>query len=247
MADCSHRALVDRSSYFCSLGGYARKGWTHFSGSHGETDNTFVIAVASIFLTVCSAAFVFQLRGVGMKKALLLSIAILCISSLAFAQPGSIGVFADPAGLGCDIFDTAPGLVMVYIIHVYSPGATASQFKVEANHLMTYLAELVTAPYIGIGSSPFGIAIAYGGCFPSPNMILTLQYFASGVSPPCGYVRVVDDPTAIPPGIYVTDCDSPPNLLTATGGSASVNPDPSCNCDIPVEETSWGQIKSLYQ
>ena len=43
-----------------------------------------------------------------MKKALLLSIAILCVSSLAFAQMGSIGVFADPAGTVCDLMDAMP-------------------------------------------------------------------------------------------------------------------------------------------
>jgi hypothetical protein len=78
-------------------------------------------------------------------------------------------------------------------------------------------------------------------------MILTIQFFAQGLSGPCSYCQVMADPTATPPGIYVTDCSSPPLLLNATGGDVVINPIPGCFCNIPVEETSWGQIKSLYQ
>ena len=185
-----------------------------------------------------------------MKKALLLSITILCISSLAFAQPGGIGVFADPMGTSCDLLDAAPGLVLIYVVHVYSPGATASQFSVLESHAMTYLSEAVTAPYIKIGTCTgafAGCAIAYGGCYPSPNMILTLQYFASGITPPCGYIKIREDVAAGKTDVLVTDCADPPNLLVATGGEGFINNDGSCPCNIPVEETSWGQIKSLYK
>jgi hypothetical protein len=215
-----------------------------------RNNNTLAIAVASSLLTVCSAAFVFQLRGVGMKKALLLTIALLCISSLVFAQAGSIGVFADPGGAVCDLVDF-PGLVVIYVVHVYTPGATGSQFSLTENHLMTYLAETVTAPYLKIGTcagpAGFGCAIAYGGCYASPNMMLMVQYFGNGITPPCGTIQVDVDYTAAIPGMYVSDCADPPNLLTGTGGTAFINNDGSCPCNIPVEETSWGQIKSLYK
>lgn len=188
-----------------------------------------------------------------MKRFMLLSIGLLLVSSLAFAQTGSIGLFSDVMGTNCDVYDSAPGLVLVYVVHVYTPGATASQFIVADmwGNTMTYLSEAVTAPYIKIGTcagpAATGCAIAYGGCVGSPNMILTLQYFASGTTPTCSYLQVMADPSATPPGIYVTDCADPPNLLTATGGDVVLNPDATCMCDIPVEETSWGQIKSLYQ
>jgi hypothetical protein len=184
-----------------------------------------------------------------MRKLLLLSLVILCVSSFAFAQPpGSIGLFADPGATTCDVYDV-PGLLLIYVVHVYTPGATGAQFRVVcawgAN--LTYLSDAVTPPYISIGNSQTGIAIAYGMCVPSPNMILTLQFFAQGLSGPCSYCQVMEDPTANPPGIYVTDCASPPNLLTATGGDVVINPEPGCYCNIPIEETSWGQIKSLYK
>ncbi|MFH1754816.1 MAG: hypothetical protein ABIA59_03855 [Candidatus Latescibacterota bacterium] len=186
-----------------------------------------------------------------MKKALLLAICLLTIASMAFAQAGSIGVYADPMATVCNLTDTAPGLKLVYVVHVASPGATAAQFSIDEVHAMTYLAEAVTAPYIKIGTcagpAGFGCAIAYGMCKASPNMIITLQYFASGLTAPCGYFRVVEDFSAGKTDVLTTDCASPPNLLIATGGMAFINNNGSCPCDVPVEETSWGQIKSLYQ
>ncbi|MFH1754817.1 MAG: hypothetical protein ABIA59_03860 [Candidatus Latescibacterota bacterium] len=191
-----------------------------------------------------------------MKRALLLSVCLLVVASMAFAQAGSIGVFADPAGASCNLTDTAPGLKLVYVVHVYSPGATASQFRVtaDAGMLMTYLAEAVTAPYIKIGTcagpAGTGCAIAYGSCVASPNMVLTVQYFASGLTTPCAMFHVLPDISTIPPktSVLVTNCAVPtPALLIATGGEAYVNNNGSCPCNVPVEETSWGQIKSLYQ
>jgi hypothetical protein len=172
---------------------------------------------------------------------------------MAFAQTGSIGLFSDVAGTICDVYDPGGILVMVYVVHVYTPGATGAQFIVADmwGNAMTYIAETVTAPYLKIGTcagpGATGCAIAYGACMPSPNMMLMIQYFSMGMTPPCSYLQVMADPTATPPGIYVTDCSDPPNLLAATGGDVVINPIAGCFCDIPVEETSWGQIKNLYQ
>lgn len=184
---------------------------------------------------------------------LLLSMVLLFISSLTFAQPGSIGLFSAPTGTNCDLYDTMPGLVLVYVVHVFTPGATAAQFRVASlwGNAMTYLAESPTAPYIKIGtcySNTGGCAIAYGGCMGSPNMILTIQFFASGLTPPCSYLQVMPDITPpAKPAVLVTDCADPPHLLNATGGDVVINPQAGCFCNIPVEETSWGQIKSLYK
>jgi len=164
---------------------------------------------------------------------------------------GSIGVFADPAGTVCDLTDQVPGLKTVYVVQIYSIGSTAAQFSLEENHSMMYLSETPTAPYIKIGTcagpSGYGCAIAYGGCYPSPNMILTVSYFAQALTPTCGWIKVVPDVTVSPPVLATTDCSSPPHLFDVTGGMAYINNDGSCPCNVPVEETSWGQIKSLYK
>jgi hypothetical protein len=183
-----------------------------------------------------------------MNRVLLLFAFLVLSTSSIFAQiPGSIGIFADPAGMDSYIEDQTPGLVNAYVVHVFSSGATASQFKVtwSADMLMSYLAEKVTDPYIGIGTATSGIAIAYGLCIASPNMILTISFFAQGLSGECAEFRVVEDPATSPPGIYVTDCADPPHLLNSTGGLAYVNPGPACT--NKVENSTWGNIKSLFR
>jgi hypothetical protein len=186
-----------------------------------------------------------------MKRGLLLTVSLLAIAGIAFAQPGSVGIFADAGGATCDLSDATPGLYSVYVVHVNSPAATASQFSVawDAGMNMTYLSEAVTPPYIGIGNAQAGIAIAYGSCISlAANMILTFSFFAQATSANDVFFHVLPDVSTTPPKthVLVTDCASPPLLLNATGGEAILNNtgDP---CDVPIEETSWGQIKSLYQ
>jgi hypothetical protein len=170
-------------------------------------------------------------------KATLLSF-LLLITSLngSFAQPGAIGIFSNVTGDDCELSDQAPGLLPVYIVHVNTPGAIGAQFSVawQPCMAMTYLSEAVTAPYIKIGTcagpSANGCAIAFGSCVSGPNMILTIQFFASGVTPACCWMHVATDPTASPPGIYIADCEDPPNVLIARGGEAVINNDGSCPC-----------------
>ena len=187
-----------------------------------------------------------------MKIALIIILCLLFTANLASAQiAGQIVIAADPNGLNCDIYDTAPGMLQVYVLHMFTPGASGCQFSVNDSEVASdwvYLTELVTVPFLSIGNARDGIAITYGGCSASPLMVLTLTYFGNGTAGSCSYLKIEADPTASPPGIYVVDCVYPvPNLLTTTGGMAVVNPDGSCNCDVPAENTSWGQIKHIYK
>jgi hypothetical protein len=188
-----------------------------------------------------------------MKRSLLIAFVLLFGTNIVTSQPlGSIGLFADEGASSCSVYDIIPAFVItIYVVHVHTPGAAGAQFMVDhwswgAN--LTVLVETVTPPYIHVGNSETGISIGYGGmCVPAPNMILTISYLGSGQSLPCSYILVMPAPTAGPPGIYVTDCATPPNLLNATGGALLVNPMLDCNCSIPVEETTWGRVKALYQ
>jgi hypothetical protein len=192
------------------------------------------------------------------NRILLVVFLLLFTATSAMAQPGWIGVFADAGGTSGDIQDTVPGLLTVYIVHVNTPGATACQFSMPHPWCFgaTYLSEAPTPPYIAIGNSQTGVAIAYGGCIPGPNHVLTIQYFGQGDTPSCCCLYVEPDPTATPPGIYVTDCSDPPLLLEAHGGITAINsnsgctdwylPDGCINDPVPVEDTSWGAIKAIY-
>ncbi len=196
-----------------------------------------------------------------MIRLLLISYCIIaCFAASAVAQLGALTLSADPSAQTCGISDETPGLLLIYVVHVYTPGATACQFKVREPSCsgLTYLSEAVTAPYIKIGTcsgpNATGCAIAYGLCVPAPNMVLTIQYFAQGLTPNCCCMYMYPDPTANPPGIYVTDCADPPNLFTTDGFGIIINEDSSClgcrfdDCinPVPVENTTWGSIKALF-
>ena len=182
-----------------------------------------------------------------MKKVALLTVAMLCVASLAFAQAGSIGIYGDALGTDCYISDSIPGLLNVYVVHVNTPAATASQFSVPtpACFLAPFLSSSSPFP-VAIGNPATGIAIGYGGCFTGPIHVLTLQYFAQGLTGPCCFIDVFPDVTLS--DIQVVDCAS--NLLAATALNGVVNGDGSCECGIPptvpTQDTTWGQMKALY-
>jgi hypothetical protein len=176
-----------------------------------------------------------------------LALAVVCTASLAFAQPqaGTIGIFGDNQGMNCYLYDQAPGLTPYYIVHVYTPGATASQFAAPKPSCLgaSWLSD--TAVFtVTIGSSQTGVSVGYGTCRVGPIHVLTLNYFTMGTTALCCMYPVVADPTATPPGIYVVDCDY--NLLVGNGCYGIVNTDGICHCATPAQETTWGQVKSLY-
>lgn len=181
-----------------------------------------------------------------MKKALLLSLVLVFGASMAFAQAGSIGIFADNAGLGCNLADPGPALTPYYIVHVNTPGATASQYSAPKPTCFTaqWLSDTNAFP-VTVGNSQIGVSVGYGSCKVSPILLQTLNYFTNGATPNCCYYPVLADPTATPPGIYVVDCQD--QLLTATGGKGIIKSLQTCNCNVPAEETTWGQVKALYE
>ena len=181
-----------------------------------------------------------------MRRTLLLTMSVLFCASLVLAQAGSIGVFADQTGVTCDF--TLPGTVFnLFVVHVNSPGATQSKFQVvEANGAsLVYFGDSYPPGYTVSGNTQTGITITYPTCTLSPHWIVSMLYFASSSSAPCGIVKVVPHPGET--GVLAWDCAVPPNQQVASGWSLILNPDGSCTCaTIPVEETTWGQIKALY-
>ena len=186
-----------------------------------------------------------------MRRLLFVAFVLLFGSSLALAQGGVIGLYADPAGTECNVNDL-PGLIFIYVIHQYFPqGATSAEFMVNpaAGANMIFLTDIIPNPYIAWGNSQTGITIVFAGCVTTPNLILTMEYFGQGISPQCSLYEVLPDPAAAPPGeVWIWDCTPPSgNQIRATGGLIYVNPDPvQCSCTVPVEKTTWGGLKALY-
>jgi hypothetical protein len=185
-----------------------------------------------------------------MRKMILVAFALLCFSNLALAfAPGQIIMSRVQHGLDCQGYDTGPGIFEVFLHHGWTTGSTASQFRIEWEPCltMTYLSETVSPPYLSIGSAQTGISIAYGSCKYNVFYIMKLTFFAYGTTSDCCQMLVVENPSANPPGINVTDCEDPPNLWNTFGSGFVVNPTGLCYCEIPVENTTWGRIKNLYE
>lgn len=182
-----------------------------------------------------------------MKKLILLSFGIILCAGIAYGQGGYIGLFVDPVYTACEFDDVIPALVPVYAVHKSTPGSTASQWRLQTGNGFNciFTGSIVHMP-TSIGDVNSGISLGYGGCFSSDILLVTVNYFCQGISPPCASVEVVGDPGSGSGLIEVVDCDFV--LWTAHGSLLYVNPDGSCDCGeiVPAQKTSWGEIKSLY-
>ncbi len=182
-----------------------------------------------------------------MKRVLLLSLGIILSAGMAFGQAGYIGLYSDFGYTNCTMYDT-PGLQTIYAVHKASTGSTASQFRIAVDPGMTCITVGVINGFpTTIGSPETGISVAYGACFSSDILLLTWNFLCSGTSATCSMLRIVPDPSALSGTIEVVDCDQ--FKLVGGGSIMYVNPDGNCDCGeiVPVRESSWGAIKSLYQ
>jgi hypothetical protein len=181
-----------------------------------------------------------------MKTALLLTLVLALGATVAFAQwweNGDIGIFADAAGMDCNLSD-APGLLNVYFLHVNATGAVHSQWAaphpacLSAEHMSD-----VSAFPVHIGDTETGIIVGYDTC-KIGTFLMTATYNVLAPASECCRWLVVPDPSVPSGKIEIGDCsfwwEYPP------GGQAIINSTPDCTCSVPTEDTTWGQVKALY-
>jgi hypothetical protein len=187
-----------------------------------------------------------------MKKALLLTLALICCASFAFAQGGSVSVFADAGGTGCNI--TEAGFVQLYYFHKFAPGVTAVEFRGDISGTVgwNFFGDNTTwtlkqGRFDGEPGVAGGCAIAYGACLSGDIYLGSAAYGVPGLTPACTLVPVVAHGTPSGGATTPVAVDCFDNLIAATGGAVIINWNQTCNCDVPNEESSWGQIKALYE
>lgn len=182
-----------------------------------------------------------------MKKVLLLAMALTMVASLSFAQTGGhIGLYSDsPSYADCNLLAPPFALLNVYVVHQLTD-ANGSQFKLVDNGTGLTKTGYTSAHTLVIGSDPFvETAVTYdgGGCpHVTPILIGTIGYFHQGTAVPCSTIEVIDAPTILE--IRSLGCDGVERV--ATGGVLTVEGDESCPCIVGTEETTWGQMKALY-
>lgn len=189
-----------------------------------------------------------------MKKGLLLALAILCCASLVFAQsPGSVAVYADADGASCEFSAIGGNFLQLYYFQAGSPGATAVEFvsTIASAASLNFFGD--NSPWtLKQGNFDAGCSIAYGGCQSGDIYLGSSAYAVLATPADCTVFYVTGHPVPSIEGStspIMVDCGDPSSLVELNGSFGVLNPNGECPCPgtIPNEESSWGQIKSLYQ
>jgi hypothetical protein len=180
-----------------------------------------------------------------MKKVLLLTVAILFAASAASAQIGVIGIYGDAGPGDCAIAYGAVNTIQtIWVYHALTGGAKASKWAAPqpACFNALYLAD-VDVYGVSLGSSQVEKDIGYGVCEVGTFQILGINYLSFGGGAVCCEYPVVPAPSL---GIVqAVDC-ADVEVTSGSGASGTINPDGTCPCAVPTEETTWGTVKALY-
>jgi len=163
---------------------------------------------------------------------------------------GAIMLHSDSSGTSCNITGNPMGLVWVYVFHSFHNGVTASRFMIQDNGtgLVWILDELQHGGTLAIDNTNIGGSFAYGECVTTDFNFVNVLYTGQGTADICSSLEVVPDPKGPWGTIDAVTC-SPKELFTADSSTLTVNCPNEDRCEgvLPVESTTWGQIKALYE
>ena len=186
-----------------------------------------------------------------MKRILLLTVAMLACASLAFAQGGTIGVFADNAGTNCSLTATAFSTA-AFIVH-FNSTVKGVQFKAPEPMCFTgwtLLSAGVNSSAVPVGDFRNGLAMGFANCQASPLLCVSLTYYdiagggqgGGSATACCEWPVLASAESGL---IEIVDCSDA--LVYGTGQSGIFASSDLCPCGIsPTENSTWGKVKSLY-
>jgi len=181
-----------------------------------------------------------------MMRLLVVLVALaMLLSSTALAQrPGTIAVFSDAGGTDCNFVDDG-GLLQVHMFHIFHDDVLASRFMLDVSLTDWFFLGDFMVFEIVVDGSTTGVGVYYGTCQTGPTYLGYAQFFGS-TAPACTPIGIVAHPNSYTGEVDVADCYG--TYHPATGREGVVNPDQSCMCSppVPVEQTTWGQIKAQY-
>ena len=182
-------------------------------------------------------------------RAVFLTLFILIFAGPAYAPvPTFVGLFAEESSWDCWI-DADTNLVDVYVRCEGFGEFTEVSFRIDNNTTLIRLSEECPIGATCVGDSETGITVSMP-CANENNglVLLKVTYIGSGDSPACSRLKI------FPPGdtgewLQFFDCGTVAS--PADGGWLLIRPDGTTGCTgcdmwTPVENTTWGTIKSLY-
>ena len=167
-----------------------------------------------------------------MKRILLLFVSLVLISSAAMAD--HIGAYSDASGAGCTL--SAGFSTSATIIHKFTVGATGCRFKVTFPAGSTFFSFTTSYTPVG-GDFEHDYEVGYGSCLSGSivvgNIVAILTPGIVAVLPPDTFTHA-----------DAVNCSFA--YVFASVSSARVGPG-LCGDILPVESSTWGNVKSLYR
>ena len=188
-----------------------------------------------------------------MKKLMVALLALVAISSLAYAQAPVIGIFDNDGAVECDgvISQYVNKDIFVYAILTDIPAITAAEFSIS-----NYVGDLGPACVIVgtawntplvIGTPGYGIALAFSPALPGPNAFLGMisVFLLDALCIGDDYEMWV---VASQDSDKLVVVDENFNEVDAHGYRYTFNCSTECFCDIVVatSASSWGSVKALF-
>ena len=180
-----------------------------------------------------------------MKRTLLLSAALLLVSSLAFAGPvGYMGLYADVDHSVCEVIN--PGGFLPFTMWIWCQPSDNGQMCAEFSiaYPPTVIQSTVTpnAALISVtlGDLLNGMSVCYVGCQHDWNWPFKQMNYLTDTSP--NYITINAHPDT--GEISFANCleGFPMELAVVTNHLALNQP-----CEIATEEASWGAIKGMLE
>jgi hypothetical protein len=92
----------------------------------------------------------------------------------------------------------------------------------------------------------WGLEITWGDCRDLPVYLGKIVFATTGQSQPCCKLEITRP--IVEQGPITMECTTPVVVWLVETRGAIINGNPDCPCDepIPVEQSTWGAIKALY-
>jgi len=178
-----------------------------------------------------------------MKRTLLVALVLMLFGGLAFALGPTLVISSDQQGWTYCELPGNPGTVtyyMLYLEEMYCVGVTNLNFTAPQPACMTnavYLGDENFFPNV-VGNTQTGYSVELGGCRCDAFCVCGIQYLISCHVTPCCQYQVFPQAS--------WSCYAGGQWVVPTPGDAYINANENCRCVIPVRETTWGKVKSLY-